>query len=72
MIQKYKINDNTIPKVYVCFLDELKKAILVMAGKITQNAINEIINYFEDIGEDDNESIIENDNKLDEDNSNKI
>ena len=43
-----------------------------MAGKITQNAINEIINYFEDIGEDDNESIIENDNKLDEDNSNKI
>lgn len=55
----------------IVFLKELKKAVAIMTSKITLNAVNEIINFIEDIGEDDNGNIIENENKSDEENSNK-
>ena len=60
-IEKYKVNETKNPISYICFLEELKKTVAIMTGKTNLKAVEEVINYIEDIEEKEDESEQEKD-----------
>ena len=69
LIEKYDLNKKPILINYTTFKSELQKTIALMTGKININVVDEIINSIEDL---DNENNLSLENKIENVNNDNI